>query len=147
MENSKTEILESLQKKKDILSKVLEMTAERKFFVTEDDVERFINFYSKRQNYFDSINKIDYHIKKRITAELMADSVFVSEKTKKEAEIKEIAKQIKSFDEKNKVIMQALMADIKSKLKGVKNQKKVKKTYYDDYTYGYSGRTFFDRKS
>lgn len=57
--NDQKNFLELLTQKKDCLTTILEMTEERKFDVVEDDVERFENFFKKRELLFENCLRLD----------------------------------------------------------------------------------------
>ncbi len=129
--DDKKELLKLLKQKKDCLQTILKMTKERKFNVVEEDVERFYNFFQKREVFFEKCRNIDNKISGYDISDDDKKSFFYKDVEKTESEIKEIIRQIIAIDEKNKVIMEELMRLIKDNIRNLKVSKQVSKGYND----------------
>ena len=103
--NDRKNFLELLAQKKNCLTTILEMSEERKFNAVEEDVERFENFFNKRELLFENCKKLDKKIKEFIITDEDKKSFFYKEVEKTQKDIQEIIRRIISIDEKNRKIM------------------------------------------
>lgn len=138
-------LLSFMTKKKDCLATILKMTEERKFRPVEEDVERFENFFHKRELLFENCKVLDKKIKEFIILDEDKKSFFYREVEKTENETQEIIKRIISIDEKNRKIMNALLKLIKDNLRNMKMTKQVKQSY-DEFYFGESYGGFDSKK-
>lgn len=137
-DDEKKTLLKLLQNKKECLQKILDMTEERKFEVVEDDVERFYNFFQKREVLFQKCRSLDEKIGKFDVLGEDRNSLFYKDVEKINLDIKDIAKKIIFIDEKNKAVMKELMELVKRNMRNLQRSKQVRKgygefPYFDSY--------------
>ncbi len=143
--NDRKNFLELLAQKKNCLTTILEMSEERKFNAVEEDVERFENFFNKRELLFENCKKLDKKIKEFIITDEDKKSFFYKEVEKTQKDIQEIIRRIISIDEKNRKIMTKLMQNIKTSLLNLKRTKQVRQNY-DEFYQGQSYGGFDSKK-
>lgn len=143
-DDEKKTLLKLLQDKKECLQKILDMTKERKFSVVEEDVERFYNFFQKREVLFQKCRSLDEKIGKYNILDEDRNSLFYKDVEKINLDIKDIAKKVISIDEKNKSVMKDLMELVKKNMRNLQKSKQVRKGYGEfPYINTYGG---FDSK-
>ncbi|MBO5100273.1 MAG: hypothetical protein J6B63_03085 [Treponema sp.] len=131
--------LQLLNQKKNCLEKILEMTKERKFSVVEEDVERFYNFFQKREKLFEKCSNIQNKISFYNIDDEDKNSFFYTEVQKTKEETREVIAQIIDIDQKNRLIMNKLLQLVKNNLKNLKVSKQVRQGYGEFFpaeTYG-----------
>ncbi len=127
--DDRKKLLELFRQKRDCLETILKMTRERKFDVVEEDVERFHNFFQKREVLFEKCRNLEEQIDEYIISDEDKKSFFYKDVEKTENEIKELVRQIIAIDEKNKVIMNKLLRLIKDNIRNLKVSKQVSRGY------------------
>lgn len=137
-------LLRLWNQKKNCLLNVFEMTKEIKFTVAEEDVERIYNFFQKRQQFFNQIEKLELSISKIDTAGLEKNVLYRDVENVK-SDIKKIVRGIIELDEKNRVIMNKLMAYIKKNMRDLKVSEQIKQGY-DGYYSSFSNQSSFDSR-
>lgn len=143
--DDKKRLLELLEQRKNCLTTILEMTKERKFDVVEEDVERFYNFFNKREALFKNCKILDKKINEFIILDEDKNSFFYREVEKTKNETKDIIKQIISIDEENRKIMTKLLQLIKNNLRNLKRSQQVRQGY-DEFFMGQSYGGFDSKK-
>ncbi len=131
--NEQKEFINLLNQKKSCLADILQMTKERKFSPVEEDVERFQNFFDKREVLFQRCRVFENKIKSTNISQEDKNSLFYKEVEKTTSETDKIIKEIIELDKKNRTIMDQLMALIKKNLRDMKVSQKINYGYSDFY--------------
>jgi 23S rRNA pseudoU1915 N3-methylase RlmH len=128
--------LEILQKKKELFSRIYDITRDTVFSGDENDAVRYADLMEKREKLFDQIKLLDDKI---------SDAAPSKEAERIIADIKKTASDIISLDKQNAAMASRIMADVKKSLKDVHEGMNVSKGYSDHLVT--SDGMYFDQKN
>jgi len=112
--------IEHLQKKKELLSQIRDMTRAAAFTGAEEDARIFADLMENREKLFGQIKILDDKI---------TDGKPCKEAERLLSDIRTIAGDIIALDKINGDVSSRILADIKKSLKGIKDSRSVSKGY------------------
>jgi len=127
---------ELLQKKNDLLSRVLKLTEAAVFTGGEEDAQTFIDLIEARGELFEQIKTLDDKI---------SDAALSTEAGAVLADIKKTAGLIYAIDKKNEAETARMMASLKKSLKEIKDGRNLSLKYTDFIAV--SDGMYFDKKN
>ena len=134
-------MVESLEKKRQILSQIIEMNRQQKILLQDPNlsVEEFEKSIEYKGSLIDQLNLLDSGFEKlfdRVRAELDENRAqYADEIRKMQSLIKDITEQtntIQTQEIRNKEAAAKIFSEVRQQVKGVRNSQKVVKQYYQN---------------
>ncbi|GMQ58044.1 hypothetical protein AN1V17_24390 [Vallitalea sediminicola] len=145
-------LLDSLNKKSDVLKKIHDVTRKQSDYVNnnEFDLEEFNMFMAEKQEYIDTIEILDSGFQStfnRISKELEGNINLYRDKIKllkdKITSVSEIGIDIQVLEEKNKVLIEEHFNNKKREIKTFKKSKKTATNYYKNMNNSLKDKSYF----
>lgn len=141
-EDISSKYIESLVKKNEKLSQILDYTKSKNFQTSEKEIEHIGLYLRKRKRLFSELDSIIQEIKQFEEKEEFNIIVPKKEVSELSNQSNEIIKEIIELDKLNQKIFQNIFSIVKSNIKGTKDTGRINQMYLGVYDSSFIGTNF-----